>query len=112
VGERAVREPRECSSSQEEELEQLRRNDGVGPRCGIASPKQPEKAVSVETRIVSLEARRQARACAGESGRLPSFKPGGKKQREGLGVAPRSCCVRLLCAGGEGGTRCSETGWL
>lgn len=104
-----------------EELEQLRRDDGVGPQCGRASPKQPEKAVSAEARIVSLEARRQAKACAGESGRLarndtsgarlPSFKPGGKKKRDSLSVAPRSCCVRLLCAGGEGGTRCGETGW-
>lgn len=122
VGERAVRGPSGCSSSQAEKLEQLRRDDGVGPRCGIASPKQPEKAVSVEARIVSLEARRQARACAGESGRLaridtsgarlPSFRPGGNKRRKGLSVALNSCCVRLLRAGGEGGTRCGETGWL
>lgn len=71
---------------------------------------------------MSLEARRQARACAGESGRLaridtsgarlPGFKPGGKKKREGLKRRTSQLLRASAVCGGEGGTRCGETGWL
>lgn len=82
----------------------MRREDGVGPRCGRAQSSQ--KAVSVEARIVSLdswarpakdEVRRESDGLARIAARKPSVKPRRQKETDGwqcLAAVACVCCVQ------------------